>query len=134
MRYAELHQRNVEFGDSINGAAGQLIGNIEHWVRLSTLHACMSFFAALLTIYVAQVMTFDAGFGNKIAVYRFVQRVGLYLLAMALMVNSATPFIIPDAPWLTDVFVVGALVIVLGVSGIMHSRRRARNDAGTLVE
>ncbi len=48
------------------------------------------------------------------------QRVTIGCLAVALAFNAATPFITPDPPWLSDVPVVFAIMMLLIIIGLLH--------------
>ena len=48
------------------------------------------------------------------------QRVTIGCLAVALAFNAATPFITPDPPWLSDVPVVFAIMILLTIISLLH--------------
>ena len=45
---------------------------------------------------------------------------GKHSLAVALAFNAATPFITPDPPWLSDVPVVLAIMMLLIIIGLLH--------------
>ena len=48
------------------------------------------------------------------------QRVTIGCLAVALAFNAAIPFITPDPPWLSDVPVVFAIMMLLIIIGLLH--------------
>jgi hypothetical protein len=55
--------------------------------------------------------------------------VSIACLAVALAFNAATPFITPDPPWLSDVPVVFAIMMLLIIIGLLH-RIQAEPDHG----
>lgn len=49
-------------------------------------------------------------------------------LAVALAFNAATPFITPDPPWLSDVPVVFAIMMLLIIIGLLHKIQSEPRD------
>lgn len=91
--------------------------DIEEWVAgfvdIGDLHAVLSFLAALVTLWVMQCVTHDAGFRTTHQMWRTAQRLSLALLAVGLMANAGTPFVFERDPWLGDVLAAAALIVVL---------------------
>jgi hypothetical protein len=55
----------------------------------------------------------STGPGSRCERLLLAQRVNIGCLAVALAFNAATPFITPDPPWLSDVPVVFAIMMLL---------------------
>ena len=60
------------------------------------------------------------GPGSRSARLLLAQRITIGSLAVALALNAATPFIAPDLPWLSDVPVVFAIMMLLIIIGLLH--------------
>ena len=58
------------------------------------------------------------------------QRVNIGCLAVALAFNAATSFITPDPPWLSDVPVVFAIMMLLIIIGLLHRIQSEPEDGG----
>lgn len=66
---------------------------LDHWqakitiiVPLATLKVTLAIIAALTVVFLMQANTRHAGFGNPVRIIRFIQRIAMALLAIALIV------------------------------------------------
>ena len=107
----------------------EMIVAVEDWVAgfvdIGDMHAVLSFAAALVTLWVMQCVTHDAGFGSTRHIWRAAQRLSLAVLAVGLAVNAAMPFSFDRDPWLGDVVATGALIAVLISTAAARSRSTA---------
>jgi hypothetical protein len=81
-----------------------------------------------IAVWVMQETTQGAGLGTRRARLLLAQRV-IGCLAVALAFNAATPFITPDPPWLSDVPVVFAIMMLLIIIDLLHRIRRSHGTA-----
>jgi L-asparagine transporter-like permease len=90
---------------------------IDDWlnpiVDLATLHAAISWIAALASIWAMQRLTRGAGFRSRHAIMLSLLRLTLGLMALALALAGLTPHITTEPPWLADLPVVVTLLAVL---------------------
>ena len=67
-------------------------------------------------------------YGTSIKRATLAQRIALAALAIFLMLNTVTPFITPDPPWLANLPLVVAIMAFLLAFGLAHIRaERARS-------
>ena len=97
-----------------------VIAAIETVMSLSAITSTLSLSAALVATWVMQVTTHQAGLSTPGARLALAERIALAALAIFLMLNAVTPFITPDPPWLSDVPVVFAIMMLLIIIGLLH--------------
>ena len=105
---------------ALNEVGEAIIGAVETIVSLCALHAIVSVITVFIAVWVMQATTQGAGLGSRRARLLLAQRVTIGGLAVALAFNTATPFITPDPPWLSDVPVVFAIMMLLIIIGLLH--------------
>ncbi|MEZ5787737.1 MAG: hypothetical protein R3D62_14975 [Xanthobacteraceae bacterium] len=105
---------------ALNDVGQAIIGAVEVVVSLSAVHAVVSVITVFIAVWVMQATTQGAGLGSRRARLLLAQRVTIGSLAVALAFNAATPFITPDPPWLSDVPVVFAIMMLLIIIGLLH--------------
>ena len=104
----------------LNDVGQTIIVAVESVVSLAALHASVSVITVFIAVWVMQATTQGAGLGSRRARLFLAQRVTIGCLAVALAFNTATPFITPDPPWLSDVPVVFAVMMLLIIIGLLH--------------
>ena len=72
----------------------------------------------------------STGPGSHRARLLLAQRATIGYPAVALAFNAATPFITPDPPWLSDVPVVFATMMLLITIGLLHRIKASCESAG----
>jgi uncharacterized membrane protein len=105
---------------SLNKIGQAVIAAVETVVSLAAFHAGVSIITVFIAVWVMQATTRDAGVGSRRARLLLAQRVTIGCIAVALAFNAATPFITPDPPWLSDVPVVFAIMMLLIIIGLLH--------------
>jgi hypothetical protein len=105
---------------ALNEIGRAIIAAVETVVSLAALHAAVSVLTVFIAVWVMQATTQGAGLGSRPARLLLAQRVTIGCLAVALAFHAATPFITPDPPWLSDVPVVFAIMMLLIIIGLLH--------------
>jgi uncharacterized membrane protein len=104
----------------LNEVGQAIIGTVETVISLAALHAGVSVLTVFIAVWVMQATTQGAGLCSRRARLLLAQRVTIGCLAVALGFNAATPFITTDPPWLSDVPVVFAIMMLLIIIGLLH--------------
>jgi hypothetical protein len=114
----------------LNEIGQSIIATVELIVSLAAFHAVVSIVTVFIAVWVMQATTRGAGFGSRRARLLLAQRVTIGCLAVALAFNAATPFITPDPPWLSDVPVVLAIMMLLIIIGLLHRIQTEPREGG----
>jgi len=115
---------------ALNEIGQSIVGLVETIVSLAALHAGVSIITVFVAVWVMQATTQGAGLCSRRARLLLAQRITIGCLAVALAFNAATPFITPDPPWLSDVPVVFAIMMLLIIIGLLHRIRSEPGEGG----
>ena len=104
---------------ALNEISQVIIGAIETVVSLATLHAGVSVVIVFIAVCVMQATTQGAGLGSRRARLLSAQRVTIGCLASR-SPSTAPTLHRPDPPWLSNVPVLFAIIMLLISIGLLH--------------
>ena len=124
--FARGHGLSVWF----SGVGSDVVRVIEQLASLGGVYSTASFIAVLVTVWVMQTTTQHASWSSRAGRVLWFKRIAFIGISCALTLNIMTPFIIPDPPWLSGLFVVLGFTFLMVIHGLEYRLRIVRISDG----